>query len=113
MRDQAPISFRNTSTEAILFELYALFNSQEEIDPMVIKEAIFGDDRLHKNSYEMRRKVGKQTQYIERPSIALITENIEEHLFGDINDFHAQQTGSTLGYGRPLGSFANARCTIR
>ncbi|MBK8905438.1 MAG: hypothetical protein IPM53_29920 [Anaerolineaceae bacterium] len=71
IRDQALVSSRNTSTGALLFELYALFNSLEEIDPEGIKETIITENRLHKNSYEMRCKVGKQARYIELPSIAL------------------------------------------
>jgi hypothetical protein len=56
MREQAPVSSRNTSTGALLHELYLLFNSREEISPELIKEAIIVENRLHKNSYEMRRK---------------------------------------------------------
>ena len=63
IRDQAPVSSRNTSTGALLFELYALFNSLEDIDPEVIKEAIITENRLHKNSYEMRRKAWLAINY--------------------------------------------------
>lgn len=56
LRDHAPVSSRNTSTGALLYELYTLFHSLEEIDPDHIKEAIISENRLHKKSYEMRRK---------------------------------------------------------
>lgn len=63
MRDRTPVSSRNTSTGALLFELYTLFNSLAEIDPEGIKEAIITENRLHKNSYEMRRKAWLAINY--------------------------------------------------
>lgn len=56
LRDQTAVSSRNTSTGALLYEAFALFNSLNEINPESIKEAIISENRLHKNSYEMRRK---------------------------------------------------------
>lgn len=56
LRDHTAVSSRNTSTGALLYEAFALFNSLDEINPESIKEAIISENRLHKNSYEMRRK---------------------------------------------------------
>lgn len=54
--DRTAVSSRNTSTGALLYEVFSLFNSLEEINSESIKEAIITENRLHKNSYEMRRK---------------------------------------------------------
>jgi hypothetical protein len=56
LRDCTAVSSRNTSTGALLYELYALFDSLSEINSDEIREAIIVENRLHKNSYEMRRK---------------------------------------------------------
>jgi len=56
LRDHTAVSSRNTSTGALVYETYALFSSLDEINPEFIKEAIITENRLHKNSYEMRRK---------------------------------------------------------
>lgn len=112
--DLAQLLDHNTFTCTLLYELYALFSSVGKINPGEIREAIVVVNRLYKNSYEMRCKVGKQTGNIQRPSIALTSENIEERLFGGINTFRAHYTGRDLdNLRRPLGSFVNTRCTFR
>lgn len=57
LRDRTPVSSRNTSSGALLYETYAVFHLLEAVEPERIKEAIITENRLHKNSYEMRRKV--------------------------------------------------------
>lgn len=56
LRDQTAVSSRNTSTGALLYEAFSLFNSLDEINLESIEEAIISENRLHKNSHEMRRK---------------------------------------------------------
>ncbi len=57
VRDRSSISSRNTSTGALVYETYVLFQSLDgEIDHEQIREAIITENRLSKNSYEMRRK---------------------------------------------------------
>jgi len=56
LRDHTAVSSRNTSTGALLYELYALFTALDEINPERIREDIISANRLHKSSYEMRRK---------------------------------------------------------
>jgi hypothetical protein len=57
LRDRTAVSSRNTSTGALLYELYALFNTLDDLTPEAIREAIIVENRLHKKSYEMRRKI--------------------------------------------------------
>jgi hypothetical protein len=56
LRDRTAVSSRNTSTGALLHEVYTIFSSLEKINPEEIREAIIVKNRLHKNSFEMRRK---------------------------------------------------------
>lgn len=63
LRDLAPVSSRNTSTGALLYESYTLFRPLEHIDPERIKDAIITENCLHKNSYEMRRKAWLAINY--------------------------------------------------
>lgn len=56
LRDRTAVSSRNTSTGALLYELYALLTALDGINPERIRENIISENRLHKSSYEMRRK---------------------------------------------------------